>query len=134
MKPTEALPRARQPVARQHHPQHDGTIQKYIDSYSVTGLTSNPSIFDKAIGQATTTTQMAGAGLSAQDLFFELASSTRAGDLFLPVHERTDGERVGVAGGVRPLGLRHRRTVEAAKSLCGRAVDLFIKIPGPPRA
>ncbi|MBU3064455.1 hypothetical protein KO481_23345 [Nocardia sp. NEAU-G5] len=54
----------------------DGTIQRYIDSYSVTGLTSNPSIYDKAIGSGyydDAIRSKAGQGLSAEQLFFELA-------------------------------------------------------------
>ena len=74
----------------------DGTIQRYIDSYSVTGLTSNPSIFDKAIGSGDydeAIRHKAGQGLSGEELFFELAIEDlrRAADLFLPIHERTDG-------------------------------------------
>jgi len=54
----------------------NGTIQRYIGSYSVTGLTSNPSIFDKAIGSGdydNATRSGAGQGLSAEDVFFKLA-------------------------------------------------------------
>jgi len=74
----------------------DGTIQRCIDSYSVTGLTSNPSIFDKAIGSGDydeAIRSQAGQGLSAEDLFFELAIEDlrHAADLFLGIHERTDG-------------------------------------------
>src|SRR5271165_4991642 len=73
----------------------DGTIQRYIDSYSVTGLTSNPSIFDKAIGSGDYDDAIrakAARGLSAEELFFELAIEylRRAADLFLGIHERTD--------------------------------------------
>ena len=118
----------------------DGTIQKYIDSYSVTGLTSNPSIFDKAIGSGDyddAIRSRAGARLSPEDLFFELAIEDlrRAADLFLPIHERTDGVDGWVSLEVSPLlAYDTAQTVEAAKSLCERAgrSNLFIKIPGTP--
>jgi transaldolase len=118
----------------------DGTIQKYIDSYSVTGLTSNPSIFDKAIGSGgydDAIRSRAGAGLSAEELFFELAIEDlrRAADLFLPVHERTDRVDGWVSLEVSPLlAYDTAQTVAAAKNLSGRAgrPNLFIKIPGTP--
>jgi transaldolase len=118
----------------------DGTIQKYIGSYSVTGLTSNPSIFDKAIGSGDyddAIRSKAGRGLSAEELFFELAIEDlrRAADLFLPVHERTDGVDGWVSLEVSPLlAYDSARTVEAAKALHARAgrPNLFIKIPGTP--
>jgi transaldolase len=143
MKPTEALHERGQSLWLDNITRSildDGTIQKYIDSYSVTGLTSNPSIFDKAIGSGyydDAIRSRAGAGLSAQDLFFELAIEDlrRAADLFLPVHERTDGVDGWVSLEVSPLlAYDTARKVEAAKSLCGRAgrSNLFIKIPGTP--
>jgi transaldolase len=117
-----------------------GTIQHYIDAYSVTGLTSNPSIFDKAIGSGyydESIAVKARAGLSGEDLFFDLAIEDlrRAADAFLGVHERTDGVDGWVSLEVSPL-LAHdtERTVEAAKTLHARAgrTNLFIKIPGTP--
>jgi transaldolase len=118
----------------------DGTIQRYIDSYSVTGLTSNPSIFDKAIGSGDYDDAIrakSGQGLSHEELFFDLAIEDlrRAADLFLPVHERTDGVDGWVSLEVSPLlAYDTARTVEAAKSLHARAgrPNLFIKIPGTP--
>jgi transaldolase len=118
----------------------DGTIQRYTGSYSVTGLTSNPSIFDKAIGSGDyddAIRSKAGRGLSAEELFFELAIEDlrRAADLFLPVHERTDGVDGWVSLEVSPLlAYDTARTVEAAKALHARAgrPNLFIKIPGTP--
>src|SRR6516225_7499200 len=118
----------------------DGTIQRYIDSYSVTGLTSNPSIFDKAIGSGEYDDAIrakSGQGLSQEELFFELAIEDlrRAADLFLPVHERTDGVDGWVSLEVSPLlAYDTARTVEAAKTLHTRAgrPNLFIKIPGTP--
>ena len=118
----------------------DGTIQRYIDSYAVTGLTSNPSIFDKAIGSGDyddAIRSKAGQGLSAEELFFELAIEDlqRAADLFLSIHERTDGVDGWVSLEVSPLlAYDTARTVEAAKALHARAGrrNLFIKIPGTP--
>ena len=118
----------------------DGTIQKYTGSYSVTGLTSNPSIFDQAIGSGNyddAIRSKAGRGLSAEELFFELAIEDlrRAADLFLPVHERTDGVDGWVSLEVSPLlAYDTAGTVEAAKALHARAgrPNLFIKIPGTP--
>ena len=116
----------------------DGTVQRYIDSYSVTGLTSNPSIFDKAIASGYydgAIREKAGKGLSDEDLFFELAVEDlrRAADLFLPIYERTDGVDGWVSLEVSPkLAYDTAKTVEAAKSLHERAGrrNLFIKIPG----
>jgi len=118
----------------------NGTIQRYIDSYSVTGLTSNPSIFDKAIGSGDyddAIRSKAGQGMSAEELFFELAIEDlqRAADLFLGIHERTDGVDGWVSLEVSPLlAYETARTVEAAKALHTRAgrPNLFIKIPGTP--
>ncbi|ORW04027.1 transaldolase [Mycobacterium kyorinense] len=116
----------------------DGIIQHYIDSYSVTGLTSNPSIYDKAIGSGDyddAIRSKSGHGLSPEDLFFDLAIEDlrRAADLFLPLHERTDGVDGWVSLEVSPLlAYDTARTVEAAKTLhqqAGRS-NLFIKIPG----
>ena len=116
----------------------DGTVQRYINSYSVTGLTSNPSIFDKAIGSGyydEAIREKAGQGRSYEDLFFELAIEDlrRAADLFLPVHERTDGVDGWVSLEVSPkLAYDTAKTVEAAKALHEKAGrrNLFIKIPG----
>jgi transaldolase len=118
----------------------DGTIHKYIDSYSVTGLTSNPSIFDKAIESGDydeAIRRKAGEGLSDEELFFELAIEDlrRAADLFSTIHERTDGIDGWVSLEVSPrLAYDAAGTVEAAKALHARAdrANLFIKIPGTP--
>jgi transaldolase len=115
-----------------------GQIQRFIDQYSVTGLTSNPSIFDKAIASGDyddAIREKAARGLSGEELFFELAIEDlqRAADLFLPVHERTDGVDGWVSLEVSPLlAYDTAKTVEAAKSLHQRAgrSNLFIKIPG----
>ncbi len=118
----------------------DGTIERYINDYSVTGLTSNPSIFDKAIGSGDyddAIREKAGAGLSGEDLFFELAIEDlrRAADLFAPIHQRTDGVDGWVSLEVSPLlAYDTTQTVAAAKALHARAgrPNLFIKIPGTP--
>jgi len=116
----------------------NGQIQRYIDQYSVTGLTSNPSIFDEAIGSGDYDDAIRGHaadGLSTEELFFVLAIEDlqRAADLFLPIHERTDGVDGWVSLEVSPeLAYDTQATVEAAKSLHARAArtNLFIKIPG----
>jgi transaldolase len=117
-----------------------GQLQRYIDDYSVTGLTSNPSIFDKAIGSGGYDDAIhakAQRGLAGDDLFFELAIEDlrRAADLFRPIHDRTDGVDGWVSLEVSPL-LAHdtASTVATAKMLHERAErpNLFIKIPGTP--
>ncbi|MET7395162.1 transaldolase [Dactylosporangium sp. NPDC005572] len=115
-----------------------GQIQHYIDEYSITGLTSNPSIFDKAIESGDyddAIRQKSGTGLSDEELFFELAIEDvrRAADEFLPVHERTDGVDGWVSLEVSPLlAYDTAATIEAAKTLYARAArpNLLIKIPG----
>ncbi|MCH0540352.1 transaldolase [Streptomyces sp. MUM 203J] len=115
-----------------------GKIQRYIDEYAVTGLTSNPSIFDKAVSSGSYDDAIrarAAAGQSDEDLFFELAVEDlrRAADLFLPVHERTDGVDGWVSLEVSPLlAYDTAGTVAAARELHTRAGrrNLFIKIPG----
>jgi len=118
----------------------DGVIQRYIDEYSVTGLTSNPSIFDKAIGGGAYDDAIrakAAAGIEGEALFFELAIEDlrRAADLFLGVHERTEGVDGWVSLEVSPeLAYDTDATVAAAAELHARAgrKNLFIKIPGTP--
>lgn len=115
-----------------------GQIQRYVDDYAVTGLTSNPSIFDKAIGSGDydhAIAELSRAGMSGEELFFELAIEDlrRAADLFRPLHERTDGVDGWVSLEVSPLlAYDTAGTIEAAKELWGRAQrdNLFIKIPG----
>jgi transaldolase len=115
-----------------------GQIARYIEQYSVTGLTSNPSIFDKAIASGDYDAEIrdkAAHGITGEALFFALALEDlrRAADLFLPIYERTDGVDGWVSLEVSPL-LAHdtRRTVAAARQLYERAArpNLFIKIPG----
>jgi transaldolase len=115
-----------------------GKIARYIDEYSVTGLTSNPSIFDQAIASGDydqAIVDKAAHGLAGEDLFFELAVEDlrRAADLFAPVHERTAGVDGWVSLEVSPLlAYDTEATVTAAKALFARAGrdNLFIKIPG----
>jgi transaldolase len=117
-----------------------GQIQRYIDTHSVTGLTSNPSIFDNAISTGYYDEALkakAASGLSSEEIFFDLAIADlqRAADLFLSIHQRTAGVDGWVSLEVSPL-LAHdtAKTVEAAKALHARAgrPNLFIKIPGTP--
>ena len=115
-----------------------GQLQTYIDDYSVTGLTSNPSIFDKAIaggGYDDAIHEKAEAGLDRESLFFELALEDlrRAADLFRPTHDATAGVDGWVSLEVSPLlAYDAMSTVEAAKRLHDQAdrENLFIKIPG----
>ncbi len=115
-----------------------GEIARYVQQYSVTGLTSNPSIFDKAIESGDYDAEIrdkAAHGIVGEELFFDLAIEDlrRAADLFLPIHERTDGVDGWVSLEVSPL-LAHdaKSTIAAAKALHERAgrPNLFIKIPG----
>jgi transaldolase len=118
-----------------------GTLQRYIDELSVTGLTSNPTIFDHAIKNSPAydddIARKAPAAKSGEDLFFELALAdlVRAADLFQPVFARTDGVDGWVSLEVSPL-LAHdtNSTLAAARDLHqrGRKPNLFIKIPGTP--
>jgi transaldolase len=93
---------------------NSGTLQHYIDELSVTGLTSNPTIFDHAIKNSTTydedIARRAPSAKSAEQLFFELALAdlTRAADLFQPIFSRTDGVDGWVSLEVSPL-LAHAR-------------------------
>ncbi|HEX4146982.1 MAG TPA: transaldolase [Pirellulales bacterium] len=116
-----------------------GTLRRYIDELSVTGLTSNPTIFDHAIKNSTAydaaIRKKLKDGKSGEQLFFELALEdlTQAADLFRPVWERTGGVDGWVSLEVSPL-LAHDAvgTLAAAKDLHARAgrPNLFIKIPG----
>ena len=116
-----------------------GVLKRYIDELSVTGLTSNPTIFDHAIknsaaydGSIRTKLE---AGKSGEKLFFELALEdiTRAADLFRPIFERTCGVDGWVSLEVSPLlAYDTKTTISVAKELHDRAgrPNLFIKIPG----
>jgi transaldolase len=116
-----------------------GTLRRYIDELSVTGLTSNPTIFDHAIKKSTAYDEAIRRklkeGKSGEQLFFELALEdiTQAADLFRPVWERTNGADGWVSLEVSPL-LAHDSagTLAAAKALHARGgrPNVFIKIPG----
>src|SRR5229473_2754823 len=113
-----------------------GTLRRYIDELSVTGLTSNPTIFDHAIKNSSAYDRAILEGLasgkSGENLFFELALDdiTRAADLFRPTYDRTNGVDGWVSLEVSPL-LAHdtASTLAEAKELFSRAThpNLFIK-------
>jgi transaldolase len=117
----------------------NGTLARYISELSVTGLTSNPTIFDHAIKNSTAydaaIQQKVKEGKSGEALFFELALEdlTRAADLFRPIWDQTHGVDGWVSLEVSPL-LAHdtASTLAAAKDLHARAgrSNLLIKIPG----
>ena len=116
-----------------------GGLRRYIDELSVTGLTSNPTIFDHAIKNShdydAAIREKTAAGRSGEGLFFELALEdlTRAADLFRPIHQATNGVDGWVSLEVSPkLAYDTASTVAAAKELSARAArpNLFIKIPG----
>ena len=116
-----------------------GTLKRYISDLSVTGLTSNPTIFDHAITHSKSydpeIRRLVGTGLSGEGLFFELAVQdlSRAADLFAPIHERTATVDGFVSLEVSPLlAYDTKNTVEQAKLLHKKASrrNLFIKIPG----
>ena len=116
-----------------------GTLRRYIDDLSVTGLTSNPSIFDVAIKNSNlyddAIRQKKKEGKSGEVLFFELAIDDlrQAADLFRPVHDRTGGLDGWVSLEVSPLlAYDAASTVKEAVQLHARAQrpNLFIKIPG----
>lgn len=119
----------------------DGTLQRYIGDFSVTGLTSNPTIFDRAIGNGgsydAAIRRKTAEGKSGEGLLFDLALEdlTQAADLFRPVHDDTAGMDGWVSLEVSPL-LAHdaASTVTSAVQLYARAQrdNLFIKIPGTP--
>jgi transaldolase len=118
-----------------------GTLAGYISELSVTGLTSNPTIFDKAIKDSDSYDDAihgkALAGKTGEELFFELALEDliRAADLFRPVHDATAGVDGWVSLEVSPLLADDTAaTIKAAVNLHARAQrpNLFIKIPGTP--
>src|SRR5215467_10992045 len=116
-----------------------GTLKRYIDELSVTGLTSNPTIFEQAIKNSTAYDRDIRAklkeGKSEEQVFFELALADliRAADLFRPIYDRTNGVDGWVSLEVSPL-LAHdtAATIAAARDLFARACrpNVFIKIPG----
>lgn len=116
-----------------------GTLKLYIDELSLTGLTSNPTIFHQALKNSTAydaaIRRKFSAGMSAEAIFFELALEdlTRAADLFRPVYDRTNGVDGWVSLEVSPLLARDTASsLAAARDLYARAArpNLLIKIPG----
>jgi len=116
-----------------------GTLSRYIGEYAVTGLTSNPTIFDQAIKDAGSyddaIRKKVDEGKSGESLFFELALEdlTQAADLFRPIHDATGGVDGWVSLEVSPLLADDASaTIKAAARLHARAQrsNLFIKIPG----
>ena len=141
MKPTEMLHEEGQSLWLDNITRRmldSGQLARYVEQYSVTGLTSNPSIFDAAVASGAYDAEIrdkASRGVKGEQLFFDLAIEDlrRAADLFLPIHERTDGVDGWVSLEVSPL-LAHdaKSTVAAACALWKRAArpNLMIKIPG----
>jgi transaldolase len=118
-----------------------GTLQRYVDELHVTGLTSNPTIYDKAIGgsdaYADQIAEGARTGRSGEDTFVAIAIDDlrRAADLFRPAFERTDGVDGFVSLEVSPLiAYDGDATAAEAKRLhkLGERPNLYIKIPGTP--
>ena len=119
----------------------DGSLARLIAGYSVTGLTSNPTIFEKAMGGGDAydeaIARMARDGRSTEDLFFALAVEDlqQAAELFAPAHEASGGVDGWVSLEVSPELVNDTRgTIRAAASLHAQASrrNLFIKIPGTP--
>jgi transaldolase len=117
----------------------NGTLARYISEFSVTGLTSNPTIFEKAIGEGTfydkAIGDLASQGHSGEQLFFELALQDlrQAADLFRPVHDATGGVDGWVSLELSPqLADDTAGSIRAAARLhkAGNRPNLFIKIPG----
>src|SRR5262245_48560445 len=116
-----------------------GTLKRYIEELSITGLTSNPTIFDHAISKSNdydaAIRDKMRQGRSVESLFFELAVEdlTQAADLFRPIHDKTDGIDGWVSLEVSPtLAYDTDSTLTQAKQLHAQAgrPNLFIKIPG----
>jgi transaldolase len=118
-----------------------GTLRRYIEEFSITGLTSNPTIYDHAIKNNDfydeTIRQKVREGKSGEELFFELALEdlTQAADLFRPIHDGTDRVDGWVSLEVSPLlAYDTAGSIKKAAELHARAKrpNLFIKIPGTP--
>jgi transaldolase len=119
----------------------DGTLRRYIDEYSVTGLTSNPTIFDEAIGGSSAydrdIKEKSAAAKSVEALFVGLALDDlrRAADLFRPAFDRTDGVDGWVSMEVSPLlAYETSGSIEAAANIhrLAERPNLYVKIPGTP--
>ena len=118
----------------------EGDLQSYIDEFSVTGQTSNPTIFDKAISGGSAydeqIAELREKGTEPEDIFFEvaLADVTRAARMFERIHKETDRMDGWVSLEVSPLlAYDTQATIQQAADLYGRAErNNFIKIPGTP--
>ena len=144
MKPTQALHDLGQSLWLDNITReilNDGTLSRYIKELSVTGLTSNPTIFDEAIGKTAaydkSIREKAEAGLSGETLFVELALEDlrRAADLFKPEFDRTQGLDGWVSMEVSPLLASNTQgTTEAAMNIhkLANRPNLYVKIPGTP--
>ncbi|MEP7156095.1 MAG: transaldolase [Betaproteobacteria bacterium] len=119
----------------------NGTLARYIAELSITGLTSNPTIFERAIGGSTlydeSIREFAKRGLSTEEIFFQIALQDlrQAADVFRPMHDATNGVEGWVSLEVSPLLARDTaNTIAAASRLHAEAArpNLFIKIPGTP--
>ena len=119
----------------------NGTLRRYRDEFAITGLTSNPTIFDEAIGNSAAydgdIREKAKAGKSGEALFTELALEDlrRAADLFRPVFDATDGVDGWVSMEVSPLLANDTSgSIDAAARIYGQAErpNLYVKIPGTP--
>ncbi len=117
----------------------DGTLRRYVERFSVTGLTSNPTIFDEAIAATAaydvSIRELARSGLAGEDLFVEIALQDlrRAADILRPVYEASDGADGWVSMEVSPLIADDTAaTVAAARRIHSQAdrPNLFVKIPG----
>ncbi len=118
-----------------------GALKRYIADWSVTGLTSNPTIFEKAIGSGEdydeSITRLAGQGLAPEGLFFALALEDlrMAADLFRPIFDASHGLDGWASIEVSPLlADNSSKTIKKALAL-HKAADrpnIFIKIPGTP--
>jgi transaldolase len=119
----------------------NGTLRGYINEFAVTGLTSNPTIFDEAIGNTDAYDEgirdKIKAGESGEALFVELALEDlrRAADLFRPAFDATDGVDGWVSMELSPLLANDTAgSIDAAARIHGQAgrPNLYVKIPGTP--
>ena len=119
----------------------NGTLRRYVEEYSITGLTSNPTIFDHAIAETSaydsTISEKANRGQGGEDLFLELALEDlrRAADLFRPAFDASDGVDGWASMEVSPLlAADTTGSIEAAARVYRQAnrPNIFVKIPGTP--
>ncbi|HUR21700.1 MAG TPA: transaldolase [Vicinamibacterales bacterium] len=120
----------------------DGTLARYVRDFGITGLTSNPTIFDAAIGGGKAydadITRLARLGKSGEEIFLdlELADLRRAADLFRPIYDETGGADGWASLELSPLlAADTKGSIAAAERIYREAgrTNLFIKIPGTPQ-